>query len=389
MSTKFSLPQGFKFYGGNVGIKQDKMDFAVAYTEMVCSTAGVFTQNSLCGVSIPIDREIVSKGKLQSIVVTSGVANVATGNEGIKNVNLLLDAVSKKLDIKKEFILPSATGVIGRQLPINQIIDKLSHIDLKHESAADNIENFATAIMTTDKEMKICSAKIENATIVGVCKGVGMIEPNMATMLAYIFTDANIDPASLNSMLRNAVNKSFNMISIDTDMSTSDSVVIMANGLAGNVDHKKFEEVLAYLCVDMAKKIVIDGEGATKLIEVNVESGRDFDQAKKIAKSIVNSPLIKTAVYGADPNWGRVMMAIGKVMDNSTTYENISISFGEFLIYDKGEIFNEKLDEIKKYLQDCSVCKINVNLNLGKARATVWGCDLTEEYININGSYTS
>jgi glutamate N-acetyltransferase/amino-acid N-acetyltransferase len=222
-----------------------------------------------------------------------------------------------------------------------------------------------------------------------MAKGAGMIEPNMATMLAFLMTDAAIPPATLRPMLQQAVERSFNMISVDTDTSTSDTVLLLANGVAGEVDLTAFQTALNEVCIYLAKEVARDGEGASKLLEVTVSEARDQQQAKRIAKAVVNSPLVKTAVYGADPNWGRVSMAIGKCHeDTDVRPESVSILFGDTCVFAKGEPQDVDLDALKTYLQGKEI-RIAITLGVGNGHATVWGCDLTEEYVNINALYTT
>lgn len=380
------VPKGFKYLGKNIGIKEELKDFAVAYCEDVCSSAAVFTKNSMCGVSIPIGRKNVQNGELQAIVVTSGIANVATGKQGTENALRIMSTLAEKLHIKEEDILPSSTGVIGQQLPIDTIINGLNSTD-PEELKSDNLEQFVDAIMTTDTRRKISYKKVGDANILGVCKGSGMIEPNMATMLVYIFTDAVIDSECLHDIIKKSVDKTFNMMSIDTDTSTSDTLVAMASNHY-EVDIVEFSKAIMDLCKELTMMVATDGEGASKLIEVNVTGAESFAQAKVIGKSIVNSPLVKTSIYGADPNWGRVVMAIGKVTDEDVVLEKVKIGYGDIEAYNCGEIF-DVTEEIREYLQTCKKCIINVDLGLGQECGTVWGCDLTEKYVEINGSYTS
>ena len=381
------VPKGFKYLGKNIGIKQGKKDFAVAFCEKVCSSAAVFTKNSMCGVSIPIGRKNVQNGELQAIVVTSGIANVATGKQGTANALRIMNVLAEKLDIKEEDILPSSTGVIGQQLPIDTIIKGLNSIDVNEELKSDNLDQFVEAIMTTDTQKKISYKKVGEANILGVCKGSGMIEPNMATMLVYIFTDAVIDSECLQDIVKASADKTFNMMSIDTDTSTSDTLVAMASNHY-NVNVDEFKDAFLDLCRELTIMVATDGEGASKLIEVNVTGAKSFIQAKTIAKSIVNSPLVKTSIYGADPNWGRVVMAIGKVADKDVVLEKVKIEYGGIQAYNCGEIC-DATEEIRKYLRECKKCIVNVDLGLGQECGTVWGCDLTEKYVEINGSYTS
>jgi glutamate N-acetyltransferase / amino-acid N-acetyltransferase len=260
---------------------------------------------------------------------------------------------------------------------------------ISHEMQRGQLEQAALAIMTTDTRPKMRSCKIGNASLVGMAKGVGMIEPNMATMLSYLVTDAKIAPDVLKQYLKEAVNLSYNMVSIDTDTSTSDTVAIMANGLAGEVDLDEFRQALQAMTIELAQEIARDGEGATKLIEVRVSEATSFVQAKRVAKSIVNSPLVKTAIFGADPNWGRIAMAIGKCEEQTEIVpEKISISFGDLLVYQGRPLGEDNLDLLEAYLHNPDVL-VSVSLGLGDARATVWGCDLSYEYVRINGEYTT
>jgi glutamate N-acetyltransferase / amino-acid N-acetyltransferase len=260
---------------------------------------------------------------------------------------------------------------------------------LHEEMQPGQLEQAALAIMTTDTRPKMRASRIGNAVLVGVAKGVGMIEPNMATMLSYFMTDARIAPDLLKQCLKEAVERSFNMVSIDTDTSTSDTVAIMANGLAGDVDLDEFRSALQAMAIELAKEMASDGEGATKLIEVTVDQASSFAQAKRVAKSIVNSPLVKTAIFGADPNWGRITMAIGKCEEQTDIVpENVSIAFGNLPVYQGRALDDVDLEQLRAYMRNSEVL-VHVSLGLGDASATVWGCDLTYEYVRINGEYTT
>lgn len=381
------MPKGFYTCVKNLGIKDETLDFTVIMSSTVANAAAMFTQSKFCGAPIPIGKENVANGKLQCFVINSKNANVATGEEGIRNVQEIVNLVAQELAIAPENILPSSTGVIGHQLPMDKI--KNGIINLKEQLVEGGLEKSAQAIMTTDTYPKCKICKVGNATLVGIAKGSGMIEPNMATMLSYFVTDAEIPAATLQTIFKEAVNHSFNMVSVDTDTSTSDTVAIMANGLAGKVDIKQFTEALNNMSIDLAKEIARDGEGATKLVEVTVNASSSFAQAKKVAKSIVNSPLVKTAIFGKDANWGRIAMAIGKCEDEvDLNPENISIYFGETLIYQGKPIDTVDLSVIQEYLENSEI-QIKVSLGLGKEEATVWGCDLSYDYVKINGSYTT
>ena len=385
--TLAAYPQGFLSVAKNIGVKDDTLDFTVIYSTTRAAAAGMFTQSLFCGAPVVVGREHIADGHLQALVINSKNANVATGKTGIEHARETTHLVGQALDIAPEDVLPSSTGVIGHYLPIEKF--RAAMAGLRAELQPDNLGASAQAIMTTDTRPKLISTRVGNAVLAGMAKGSGMIEPNMATMLSFLLTDAAIPPDTLQPMLRQAVEQSFNMVSVDTDTSTSDTVILMANGLAGDVDLTAFQTALNDVCIDLAKDIARDGEGATKLIEVTVTSARDRTQAKRIAKAIVNSPLVKTAVYGADPNWGRLAMAIGKCHEeHDIRPAQVSMSFGETCIYAKGEPLDVDLQPIEAYLRGNEV-HISIDLGINDGQATVWGCDLTEDYVRINAEYTT
>ncbi|HEY4385506.1 MAG TPA: bifunctional glutamate N-acetyltransferase/amino-acid acetyltransferase ArgJ [Ktedonobacteraceae bacterium] len=381
-------PRGFRTCAKNLGIKDNTLDFTVIASDVPANAAAMFTQNRFCGAAITVGREQVRDGRLQAFVINSKNANVATGEEGLANIREIVQLVAEELAIPATDILPSSTGVIGRQLPMEKFRQGIR--GLAEEMIPGHLEHAALAIMTTDTYPKMHCCRIGNATLVGIAKGVGMIEPNMATMLSYFMTDAQIEPTILHELLHEVVNQSFNMLSVDSDTSTSDTVAIMANGLAGSVDLDEFRQAFTAMAIDLVKDLARDGEGATKLLEVTVDHAIDFAQAKRIAKSIVNSPLVKTAIFGADPNWGRIAMAIGKCNEQTTIVpEKVTIAFGDLVVFQQGTPMPEsQLVQVRTYLQDTEIA-IHVSLGLGEARARVWGCDLTDEYVNINGKYTT
>ena len=386
-TTSLLYPQGFRSCAKNVGIKDETYDFTVIASDVPASAAATFTQSRFCGPSVIVGREQVRNGQLQAFVIMSKNANVATGEQGLANVREVVHLVAAELEIAEQNVLVSSTGVVGRQLPMERIRQGIQ--GLKSEMHVGELERSAQAIMTTDTRPKIHSCRVGNAVLVGMAKGSGMIEPNMATMLSYFVTDAQIAPDTLNAMLKEAVAVSFNMLSIDTDTSTSDTVAIIANGAAGDVDLVEFGQALRTMAIELVKDLARDGEGATKLLEVVVEQAASFEQAKRVAKAIVNSPLVKTAVFGADPNWGRVAMAIGKCDEQQDiTPEKVSIAFGDILVYDGKSLGEDNLAQLEAYLQGTEIV-IRVGLGLGEASATVWGCDLSYEYVRINGEYTT
>ena len=382
------LPQGFGAYVANIGIKDSSQDLTLVVAESACVAAGVFTQSRFAGPSVVVSREHIADLSARAVVVISKNANVATGAEGMSNAREVVNAVAQKIGCEAKDVLIASTGVIGRQYPMQSVRKGLAAIPDKFENTS--VEDVARGIMTTDTVHKTAEATIagSSARVVGVAKGVGMIEPNMATLITMLFTDAEIDKASLNEIFRRVIDKTFNCVSIDTDTSTSDTAIILASGLAGSVDAVSFESALYQVALSLTKQVARDGEGAEKLIEVCVDSARDVRQAKLVAKSIVNSPLVKTAVHGADPNWGRVAMAIGKCSDESDIDETqVVIRFGNQEVYPTF-VDASALDALSKYMRSDTV-RIHVTLNTGRADCTVWGCDLTDGYIRINADYTT
>lgn len=380
-------PLGFTSFAKNVGIRDFTLDLSVVFSDVPASAAAVFTQSRFAGAPVIVGREHARDGRLQAVVVSSKNANVATGQQGIENAREMTRLVAAELGISPTDVLPSSTGVIGRQLPMDRIRKGLAGI--KSELRRGYLGRVAEAIMTTDTRPKMRCARVGAATLAGMCKGVGMIEPDMATMLAYFYTDAAVDAPALDAMLRRVVNVSFNMVSVDTDTSTSDMCAILANGRAGPVDLGELEATLTAMAQQLAQEVARDGEGATKLITVHVDQARDFAQAKRVAKSIVNSPLVKTMIYGADPNWGRIAMAIGKCKDDlDIVPERVTIAFGDIAVYDGKDLGEERLGDLQDYLKGSEVT-IAVALRTGDASATVWGCDLTEGYVEINGKYST
>ncbi|MCB1119910.1 MAG: bifunctional glutamate N-acetyltransferase/amino-acid acetyltransferase ArgJ [Verrucomicrobiae bacterium] len=380
-------PKGFKCLGKHIGIKakNKNKDFALIASDVPANAAAVFTRSTFCGAPVILGKELIKQGRAQAFFITSGVSNVATGAEGINNARREMTAIAEELGIEPNLVLPNATGVIGVQLPMEKILPAIS--GCKSELGTYNWQDTAEAIMTTDTHAKLVRKQVGQAVLIGMAKGAGMIEPNLATMLSFWVTDAEIPADELQEMLRRVVNRSFNRLSIDTDTSTSDTVAIMANGQAGKVDLEVFERAFTEAAINLSKQIVTDGEGATKLIEVVVSDAVDEVQAKVMAKSVVNSPLVKTAVYGADANWGRVAMALGKTFDERLDPQKIKISFGSHVVYDNGAPTGIPDEPVEAYMKEAKQVNIAVSLGLGEAEATVWGCDLTEDYIKINALY--
>jgi glutamate N-acetyltransferase/amino-acid N-acetyltransferase len=384
--VEFHQPQGFLSLAKSVGIKDHTLDLTVIYSTVRARAAAMFTRNRFPGAPVIVGKKHIANGFAQALVINSKNANVAMGKVGIDNAIEMCRIVAAELGIDSYDVLPFSTGVIGRPLPMDKIRAGLRGI--RDELKADNLKLAAEAIMTTDKYPKYVSCKIGSAVIAGIAKGAGMIEPNMATMLVYLMTDADVPKAAMRPMLRRIVDRTFNCMSIDTDTSTSDTVVVMANGLAGKVKLAQFEKGLLQVCEYLTKEIARSGEGATKLITVDVKGAKTATQAGRVAKSVVNSPLVKTAVYGCDPNWGRVIMAVGKCFDPSIEPAKVTIRFGETNVFKKGSPVDCDLEALWQYLGRPEV-SIGVDLGIGKASSRVWGCDLTEGYIKENAYYTT
>jgi glutamate N-acetyltransferase / amino-acid N-acetyltransferase len=385
-SVEFHHPQGFLALAKNVGIKDDTLDLAVIYSTVRARAAAMFTRNRFPGAPVIVGKKHIASGYVQALVINSKNANVAMGKQGIDNAIETCRTVAAELGTDPYDVLPFSTGVIGRPLPMDKILAGLKGI--QSELKPNNLKLAAEAIMTTDKYPKYFSCRVGPAIIAGIAKGAGMIEPNMATMLVYLLTDGELPKPAMRPMLKRVVDRTFNCMSIDTDTSTSDTVVLMANGLAGKVGLGPFEKALTEVCEYLAKEIARSGEGATKLITVDVTGAKNTAQAKRVAKSVVNSPLVKTAVYGCDPNWGRVIMAVGKTFESSIEPRKVTIRFGETSVFKKGSPVDCDLEALRKCLGHPEVA-ISVDLSIGKASARIWGCDLTEGYIKENAYYTT
>ena len=382
-----ALPRGFRAHVTNVGVKDHTDDFTVVAADAPCAAAGVFTQSSFAGPSVVVSRRHVAFGTARAMVVVSKNANVATGAQGLSDAEEVVAGVAGALGCAPHEVLIASTGVIGRTYPMDRIRAGLAAIPTPLPGL--DADAVARGIMTTDTVPKTAVATAGAATVVGVAKGVGMIEPNMATMIAMVFTDAELTSEALDRVFRRVVDRTFNCVSVDTDTSTSDTAVILASGVAGPIDANDFEAALYSVCVSLTQQIARDGEGAEKLIEVVVDQASSADQAKRVAKAIVNSPLVKTAVHGADPNWGRVAMAVGKsTTEDEVDQAHVVIRFGQLEVY-PAPLGEADLEALASYMRGTDV-RIHVSLATGgTSAATVWGCDLTDGYVRINADYTT
>ncbi len=401
MGTKFKTitsgavtsPQGFLAGAVKASIKsQEKLDLAILCSEKPCVAAGVFTTNAIKAAPVILSQKHLKNRSAQAIVVNSGCANACTGDSGMADAVEMARSVAGKLGLSTEDVLVAGTGVIGVPLPMDRVRAGIRKVALTKEGGHE----LARAMMTTDtfpKEMAIfVESKLGRFTLGGVAKGAGMIHPDMATLLCFLTTDAAVDVRFLQSALQKAVNVSFNMITIDGDTSPSDTVVILANGLAGTEtinsrNGKLFQKALDEVCLHLAKCVARDGEGATKLIEVAVEGAVNEAQARLAARTIASSPLFKAAVHGNDPNWGRIVAALGR--SGAKVNENqLDVYLNDVCVKKQGSPVPFGKQELSTSLSGKEV-SVRLYLNLGEGKATAWGCDLSEEYVTINSAYTS
>ena len=385
-------PLGFSADGLHAGFKKKKLDFGWIVSEVPASVAGVYTTNKVIAAPLLVTKASIQKSqKLQAIVVNSGVANSCTGQQGLDAAYEMQRLAAQKLKIEPDLVGLASTGVIGEQLPMDALKNGLSQI-----LVSGNSEDFAEAILTTDTCTKTCVVTEEFGTdlvtMAGVAKGSGMIHPNMATMLAFITCDANISSATLQAALSQHVETTFNQITVDGDTSTNDMVLVMANGCRQNEEilpdteeFEKFSKMLRYLMADLAKKIAKDGEGATKLIEVNVRHAKDEQSGRMIAKSVVGSSLVKTAIFGQDPNWGRILAAIG--------YAGADVSVDNIDIWIEGIPVMQASSPVAFDPEETSdamageLLTLTIDLHDGDTEAQAWGCDLSYDYVKINALY--
>jgi glutamate N-acetyltransferase / amino-acid N-acetyltransferase len=377
------LVSGFKTAAVAAGIKADRLlDLSLIYSEKPATAAAVFTQNTFIAAPLIVTKKHLEETghRARAILVNSGNANAATGEAGIQASRACVETVAAQLGCPVNEVLVSSTGVIGRPFPVQTI--KAAIPKLVSSLAAGNIEMLARGIMTTDTVPKIASAEAAGAHIAGVAKGAGMIHPDMATMLSFIMTDAEISQPDLQEALRYAVHRSFNSISVDGDTSTNDMVVVLANGASGiRPAAADFRDALTSVCTQLATAIVRDGEGASKFVEIIIEGAPSETAAHTIGRAIARSPLVKTAIYGADPNWGRIVGAIG---NSGVPLKSLRVD-----IYIGGVLISDStLEQARQKLSQKEV-QIRVVLDSGSASARVWTCDLTEGYIRINADYTT
>jgi glutamate N-acetyltransferase / amino-acid N-acetyltransferase len=388
-----TTPKGFRANGLHCGLRKKQVDLGWIYSDVPAISCGVYTTNTFQAAPLVVTKESIQvEQTLQAVLVNSGNANACTGEEGLANAYLTRQRMATLFGLPEHYVSVVSTGVIGQQLPIEKMLDGIT----KMEKNSSDIEAFETAILTTDTVTKHLAVQLKidgkTVSIGGAAKGSGMIHPNMATMLGFVTTDANVVLEDLEAALKELTDVTFNMITVDGDTSTNDMVLVLANGLAGNQvlskthpEWEQFKNGLAYVFEGLAKKIARDGEGATKLIEVHVTGADDETSAKAVAKTIVGSSLVKTAVFGTDANWGRIICAAGysgKPIDPN----KIAIAIGRVKVVEGGCPLDFDEAEAKKVLEEETV-QIFVELNQGNKKAIAWGCDLTYDYVKINAMY--
>jgi glutamate N-acetyltransferase / amino-acid N-acetyltransferase len=394
MGVGVTAAKGFRAVGIHAGIKKQKLDLGILVSDIPASAAGVFTLNKVRAACVDLSEALIQKGKMQAIVVNSGNANACTGAQGILDAKAMQTFTAEKLELDADTVAVASTGVIGVSMPMEHVYAGIEAAS--KQISVDGYESFAQSILTTDTCIKQHQVTVEiegkTVTIGGCAKGSGMIHPNMATMLAFLTTDASVESSVLQQLLRSVTDQSFNMITVDGDTSTNDMVLVMANGMSGtstiSPDHPEwnvFVEAFAEVAITLAKAIARDGEGATKLIVAEVQGAATVEEARIFAKSIVGSSLVKTAVYGADANWGRILCAVGYA---GVAFDPnlVDIWLGPIQVAKSGQGIAFDESAAQEYLLGDPVC-IRVDLHNGDATATAYGCDLTYDYVRINASY--
>lgn len=390
-----TFAKGFTAAGVKAGIKKSgNLDVAVIYTKTQAVVAGTFTQNKVAAAPVYVSKEVVATGTAHAIVANAGCANACTGQQGLDDAHKMAQIAADELGVNADDVIVGSTGVIGVSLPMDKLEAGIK--DAVANLSADGSDNAGRAIITTDTHSKsvTCEFELSGKTVRmgAIAKGSGMIRPNMATMLCYITTDIAIDQALLQKAVSGCVEKSFNMISVDGDMSTNDMVIVLANGEANNAkiteenaDYQIFFDKLMMLCTELAKQIAADGEGASKFLTINVKGAKSFADAKTVGMAIANSPLVKTAFFGEDPNWGRVICAVG-YSGADMVPEKTVVKFGGITIFANGTgaTYDEKA--LAHVMKEKDIV-IDIELNMGQEDATVWSCDLSYEYVKINGEY--
>jgi len=390
-------PQGFLFSACTAGIKASgKPDLALALVPDGASAAAVFTRNQVVAAPVTVGRDHLRRGQglMRALIVNAGNANCATGKQGLKAAKSVCTGLAKQMNAGAHQVFPSSTGIIGVQLPVEKIHNALPALVTAAADSDDAFDQFATAILTTDTHKKVATQSIVfnqiEVRLAGVAKGAGMIHPNMATMLVYLFTDLAASPRELQKCLKEAADQSFNNISIDGDTSTNDTALLLASGKSGvqfKSVNNEFQAALTKVCRSLAAQIVADGEGVQHVVRLNIEQAQSRNEARQIARAIANSPLVKTAWAGADPNWGRILAAIG-YSGVKISPERINIYLGEQQICRHGAACPFNAERAHAYMSE-PVYEIRIALGAGNASLEFLSCDLTAEYVRINADYST
>lgn len=396
--TTWKLPDGYRFAGVACGIRPDepgRLDLAFVVSDRPAAAAAVFTQNRVCAAPVKVSRSRLPAKSVRGIVICSGNANACTGEQGMSDAERMTSLAAAALGQRKEDWLVASTGVIGRLLPMEKIAPGIARAASELGSDSESFERAARAILTTDTRIKVSSRELNTASgpvrILGFAKGAAMIGPNMATMLAFVTTDAAVRPEDLARCATVAAQRSFNCVSVEGHTSTNDSLIFLANGtgpaLAG-YDLAAFESAATTVCAELARAIVADAEGATHLVTIEVVGTRTEDEARKIAKAVAESALVKTAFFGADPNWGRIVSAAGYAgVDFSE--ENLSLWLGEHKLYENGRPLLFDAAVVSGFIKNNRELTARLVFNLGTERATFYTCDLTYDYVRLNADYTT
>jgi glutamate N-acetyltransferase/amino-acid N-acetyltransferase len=389
------LPKGFKFSAATAGIKASgKPDVGLILAEPPATAAALFTTNLVVAAPVEVGREALrkSKGRVGAVLVNSGNANCATGADGLRNCKTICAAAARLLNLRPSEVFPSSTGIIGVRLPVEPVLLQLQFLVSTAAASPDHFRRFSEAILTTDSKPKLASVPLRSGhcAVTGVAKGAGMIHPQLATMLVYLLTDVVASPADLNAALRKACEDSFNVISIDGDTSTNDTVLLLSSGASGvpyKAVHKEFEQALLEVCRSLAEQIIADGEGVQHVIRLRVEQAKNRDEALQVARAISHSLLVKTAWAGADPNWGRILAAIGR-SGAAVDQKKINIAIGDQLVCKTGVAceFDRKAAHLELSKAEC---KISVRLGRGNVLLDFLTTDLTAEYVRINADYST
>ncbi len=391
--NEWHLADGYRYAGivGKLRTEPDRRDIAVIASDRPASAAGVFTQNRVCAAPVQVSRERLPQSDARAIVICSGNANACTGEQGLADARRMAELVAVDLGCSPEQVLVASTGVIGRPLPMPMLEAGIPKATAALKAGAEALSDAAHAILTTDTRIKVSSWRSLAGTVTGFAKGAAMIGPNMATMLGFIMTDASVSPDDLQAILRRCTADTFNCISVEGHTSTNDTVLILANGEGPPVSGSglvEIEEAVHVVCHNLARAIAEDAEGANHLITINVEGCRTDGEARTIAKAIAESALVKTAVFGADPNWGRVVSAAGYC---GVEFEErqLSLWMGSFLLYERGMPLAFDAKAASAYLTDNREVDFRLMLELGTGRCTFFTCDLTTEYVTLNADYTT